>query len=269
MADGVGQVGAVQRVEMEPVDARRLQAAHLLAGEHRGDHAPRLRIFVESLEGAGESRRNAGAALAREAGDAGEVRHRHDAGHQRHGDAGCRHLVAKAQEDRVVEEELRNGPCRAGIDLALEIVEVSSGAGGLRMGLRIGRDGELEWRDSQKAGDEVACPGIAAGRRPVAPGAVRRIAAQGDDMADAGLPVPARDIVDLVARGRDAGEMRGTGEASLACDAADRGVGAFARRAAGAIGDRREGRAEWRQPLDGGPELRLGGLRLRRKKTRS
>ena len=57
-----------------------------------------------------------------------------------------------------------------------------------------------------------------------------------------------------VARRRDAGQMRGRRQRGLRQDALDGRVGALARRAAGAIGDRDEVRRQRRQPLDRLPQ---------------
>ena len=87
--------------------------------------------------------------------------------------------VAEAQIRLGVEEELRDGAARAGIDLALEIVEIGRGARRLGMGFGIGRDADLERRDAQQAGDEVGGIGIAvadAGGSALRPPADRRAA---------------------------------------------------------------------------------------------
>ena len=121
-------------------------------------------------------------------------------------------------------------------------------AGALGMLFRIGRDRDLEIADGAQARDQIGGIGVAAGRRRIAPAeAALRIAAQGDDMAHADLPIAARDLVDLVARGADAGEMRGGLDRGLAQDARDGGMGALAGRAAGAIGHGDEIRAQRRE----------------------
>ena len=94
--------------------------------------------------------------------------------------------------------------------------------------------------------------------------AARGIAAQRHDVADAVVPIVARNRVDLLLRRGDAGEMRGGLQVGLAHDAGDGGVRALARRAAGAVGDGDELRAQRRQPLDRRPQRRLHLLRLGR-----
>src|SRR6188768_1558305 len=50
VADGVGELGAVQCVEMELVDSVLLQLVHLLDGDRGRDQLARLGIVVESVE---------------------------------------------------------------------------------------------------------------------------------------------------------------------------------------------------------------------------
>src|SRR3546814_19209493 len=80
-------------------------------------------------------------------------------------------------------------------------------------------------------------------------------------MADTGRPIGTGDVIDLLASRLDAGKMRGGLKRRLASDAFDRGVGALAGRAAGAIGDRDEARRERLQRL---PRLPHGLLHLLR-----
>ncbi len=62
--------------------------------------------------------------------------------------------------------------------------------------------------------------GVAAGMRAVlAAHAGRRVAAQRDDVADAGVPVGARNFVDLALGGGDAGEVGGGVDAGFRLEA--------------------------------------------------
>ena len=90
------------------------------------------------------------------------------------------------------------------------------------------------------------------------------IAAQRHDVADADLVIAVDDVVDLAARGADAGQMRGRRQLGFVQDAGDGGMGALAGRAAGAVGHRDEVGRERRQPLDGVPQAALHLLGLRR-----
>ena len=92
-----------------------------------------------------------------------------------------------------------------------------------------------------------------------------RVAAQRDDVADALVPIAARNGQHLVLAGTDAGQVRRTGEPGLARDAGDDVVGAVARGAVGAIGHRHEPRPQRREPLHRLPQRRLHLRRLRRK----
>ena len=95
--------------------------------------------------------------------------------------------------------------------------------------------------------------------------AVRRIAAQRHDVADADIVIAADDVVDLAVRRADAGQMRGRQQGGLLQDAGDGGMGALPRRSAGAVGHRDEARRQRRQPLDGLPQALLHLLGLGRK----
>src|SRR6266404_341664 len=106
MAGGEGEIGAVQRVEMELLDAFALQAAAEIAGDGGGDHAARLEIVVEAVEQFREPWRYFGAAKTGNSRHSLEVRHRHDARHDRHVDSGCGRAIAEAQEVVGLEEEL-------------------------------------------------------------------------------------------------------------------------------------------------------------------
>ena len=92
-----------------------------------------------------------------------------------------------------------------------------------------------------------------------------RIAAQRHDVADAGVPVGAGDVVDLALRGGDAGQVGGGVDAGFLLEARHGLVGALAGRAAGAVGHREEGRAQRRETLDGLPQGALGRLGLGRR----
>src|SRR5436190_16616904 len=82
-------------------------------------------------------------------------------------------------------------------------------------------------------------------------------------MADAGIPVVADDLVDFLAAGADAGQVRGRLERGLFKDALDRAVGPLARGAAGAVGHRHEGWIERLEPVDRGPQGLFHRLGLR------
>ena len=123
----------------------------------------------------------------------------------------------KRRKSSALEEELGDAAVGAGIDLALQVLEVGLGVGRVGVLLGIARDADLEVADLLQAGDQFGGVGVAAGmRRVLAAHAGRRIAAQRHDVADAGVPVGARDVVDLALGGADAGEVGGGIDAGLA-----------------------------------------------------
>ena len=131
--------------------------------------------------------------------------------------------------------------------------------------LGIAGDRHLERCNRLDAPGEIGGVHVAAGRRLIARAdAVRRIAAQGHDVAHAEIPIVADDLVDLAFRRRDAGEMRRWLQRRLAQDAGNSGVSALAGRAAGAISDRDIFRAERFEPPDRAPQRLVHGCRLGR-----
>ena len=84
MADRDDQVGAVERVEMEFVDAVRVQPPALLGGERGRDETARIRIIVEPLEMRRHPGRDRGAARRGHALQLREIGDRQDPRHDRH-----------------------------------------------------------------------------------------------------------------------------------------------------------------------------------------
>ncbi len=203
-----GKIGPVQRIEMELVDAFIAQASAKIARHGGGDHAPRLDVLLEAVEQAGEPCRHLGAAQAGHLGYSLEVRDRHDARHDRRVHPRRRGAIAEAQEIVGVEEELGDAAVGAGIDLALEILQVGFGVRRIGVLLGIAGGADLERADLLQADDELGGIGVAAGMRAVlAAHAGRRIAAQRHDVSDAGIPIGPRDLVDLALGCADAGEV--------------------------------------------------------------
>ena len=93
------------------------------------------------------------------------------------------------------------------------------------MYLGVSRDRNLEIRDFFESGDEIGGKTVAARMRLVGR-PQRRVAAQSDDMAHAGIPVAAGDLVHLVAGRPDAGQMGCRDQLPLTCDSGNRGMGA-------------------------------------------
>ena len=244
---------------MELVDAARLEQPALLGGR-RGGHEPAgFRVLIEAFEQPGEPIRHAGAAFGAEVKELGEVGDRQDAGHDGHRDPRLAGALDEAQVNLDVEEVLGDGPTRPGVDLAFQVIEVGLGTDRLGMGFGEGRDADLEIGYALEPGDQVVGAGIASGMGRVAVSSGGGIAPERDDVAHARFPIAARDCVHLLAGGADAGEMGGRLEPGLPADARDRGMGAIAGRAAGAVSDRNEARGKRLQPLDRRPQL-LGHL---------
>ena len=92
----------------------------------------------------------------------------------------ARGAVAEAQKHIDIEEELGDRAAGAGIELALQIVEIVAGAARRGMGLGIGGDADLEIGDALQPGDEIGGIGVAARVRriavPIPPGGSPRSA---------------------------------------------------------------------------------------------
>ena len=134
---------------------------------------------------------------------------------------------------------------RAGVDLGGEHVEVGVDGRALGVLLRIGRHRDLGVVEALDAGDQVGGVAVAGGVRlvPVAD-AAGGIAAQGDDVPHARLPVTRDDVVDRRPGLTDARDVGGGGQRRLADEALDGRVAALGIGAVGAVGDRHEVRPE-------------------------
>ncbi len=92
----------------------------------------------------------------------------------------------------------------------------------VRMHFGIGGDRNVERRDLLQAGDEFGGIAIAVRVRLIFRPGLRRVAAQRDDVANAELPIFARNVVDLIAARADAGEVRGRCQRGFLEDPLDR-----------------------------------------------
>src|SRR6187399_1619960 len=81
VTDGVGQLGAVQRVEVELLDAVTLQRVHLLDGHRGGDQLARVGVVLEAIEAMLQPLGDRGAATLGKPGDLREARDRQDSRH--------------------------------------------------------------------------------------------------------------------------------------------------------------------------------------------
>src|SRR6266849_6520042 len=266
MADGEHEVGAVHGVEMKGVDAVLGEFLHL-AGRDGGRHQlAGFGIVVEAFEFLREPVRHACAGAGHEVAGLLEIVHRHDAGHDRNIDAARTNPVEVAKVEVVVEEHLRDGAGRAGIDLGLQKIDVGIEVRAFGVLLGVGGDGNFDVAMLPlDAGNEVCRTAIAIRMRRVGGAdAAWRIATKCYDMADADIVIAADDIVDLAARRADAGQMRGRQQLGFSQDAGNGGMGALAGRTAGAIGHGDEIGCERRKTLDRLPQAALHLLGLRR-----
>src|SRR5688572_6699509 len=104
----------------------------------------RFGILLEALEALGKPAGNRSPAFGGEPRDLLERMDRLDSRHDGGGNAGGARTIDEAKVAVVVEEHLRDGTCRAGVELALEVVDVGRPVGALRVLLGISRDGDIE-----------------------------------------------------------------------------------------------------------------------------
>src|SRR5262249_41026919 len=108
MADGIDEVGAIQRVEVELGDALIDEAAHLLSGNGGRNEIARLLVVVEALESMAEPFRDARAGLGGKARDLLEIMDGNETRNDGNIDPARSHAVEEAEIDLVVEKELRD-----------------------------------------------------------------------------------------------------------------------------------------------------------------
>ncbi len=119
MANGVDEIGPVQRVEVERLYPFIDEIHHLFRGDGSRDQMCGRRVVVKAFETAREPGRHARSGADREARHLTEVVDRHDARRDRHPDAGRASPLEEAQVVGIVESELRDDAVRAGVDLGL------------------------------------------------------------------------------------------------------------------------------------------------------
>src|SRR5688500_4089615 len=98
MADGVGEVGAVQGVKVDTIYAFLRQAADLVGGQGDRHELTNTRLVVEAIEGVPDELRYGRSRLGGELRRLVEVRNRHNSGDDRHMDPGAAGLLAEAEE---------------------------------------------------------------------------------------------------------------------------------------------------------------------------
>ena len=225
-----------------------------------------LGILVQPLEPLGHPTGNRSAAPRRKPRDLLERMDRLDARHDRRGDPRRPRPFDETEVIVVVEEHLGDGARRAGIELALQVVDIGFPVRALRVFFRIGRHRDVERADAANPRDEVRSIPVALWmRRERLADALCRVTAQRHDATDPCFLIAPHHRIDLVPRRADAGEMRGRVDPGLGLHPADHPERALARRAAGAVGHRDEARMQWRQLVDRLPEPLLHDVSLGRK----
>ena len=267
--EGEGGSGAVEEVEVEAGDLGLEEAADLGVGPGDADGFGRVgvgrggRLGFERRELGGEGVGVAGAAEGGEFFDLGVRERGQEAGDDGDGDAEGAAASDEGEVGGVVEEELGGDEVGAGVHLFLEVAEVVFGRGGFGVGFGVAADAEAEFGIvGADEGDEFAGVAKAVGMGLESGGAFGRVAAEGHEVAEAGVAELGEDAVQLGAGVADAGEVGHDLEAEAV--AQDEAVfeGAFAGGAAGAIGDGDEVGAEGDESGGGVEDLAraFGGL---------
>src|SRR3546814_8623625 len=131
MTDGVTEVGAVERVEVELPHAARIKPAAEFR-RHRGrDELARRGTVVEPVEQAAEPTGHCRPAHRRHALRLREIRHRQDSGHELRVETRGGRSVPETEEGFRLEAELRDGAARPRVELALQIVDIACRGGRL------------------------------------------------------------------------------------------------------------------------------------------
>ena len=238
------------------------QIAALLSrpvGAHMGDS---LRIVLSPTNGAQEGSGKARPAETRHAASAGEGLDRHDAGDDGHRDSGEFTAFTEVVEVAVVEEELGYDGIGAGVHLALEVVDIGQAIESFRVTLGVPGDADTEaGEEFTNKGNKFARVTKCAQRRGRTG---RHIAAQREDILNAGLNVGRENFLNLGAGVTNAGEMGNDGDPSLGVKAEDEVASAIASRSAGSVGHGNEGRGKGAELLSGGMEFVSGAIALGR-----
>ncbi len=210
--------------------------------------ADAVHVVPEIFQPPAHPARNLRTAGSGEAGEPAVVGDGHDAGDDGYFDAESAAGVDEGEIGIGIVEVLGDGGIRAGIDLALEVIEVLPRPRRLGVDLRIGRDLDVERRAGLLAHEGYQLVRI--GQFPGGYGAHtgRQVAAQGNDAPDIQGPVVAQDLPDLGPAGADAGEVGGGVDAPTAQER-HRIEGALAGGAAGAVGHGEVGGGKVVQPL--------------------
>src|SRR5439155_7353231 len=176
-----------------------------------------------------------------------------DARNQRNGHSQLRQAIAELEVIAVLEEQLGDHEVRALVDLVLQATPVHVFAF-LAGDVPFRKPGDTDGKTAQVAQELHQLIGVletAVGLLKLAR-AAWRIAAQGENVADAQLPRFRQIAANLFFGSVDASQVRHGGQALLALNAVDNHQGLVSRAAAGAVGDGAEVRVEL---LQGGNRL--------------
>src|SRR5258708_397250 len=114
---------------MEMANAARVELPRELGGDGGGDQLPGCGQIVEPFEQVVQPLRDGRSAALGEATRGRDVRDWKDARHDFGFDSGRCRFVAEAEEAVRRKEELCDRPVRAGVDLALQILEIEDTGG--------------------------------------------------------------------------------------------------------------------------------------------
>src|SRR5450759_1556787 len=156
MADGVGELRAVQRIEVKLLDAVPAQTLHLIDRHVRRDHTARLRVLVQPIEASAQPSGNGGTTALRKAQQLRKARDRQNSRHDADPITRCGATIAIAQEHIRIEKELRNGAAGARVDFTLQVVQVGLDTARFRMSFRIRCNRNLEWLGLLEPPDPVS-----------------------------------------------------------------------------------------------------------------
>src|SRR5579863_3688171 len=98
MANGVGQFRTIQGIEMEFLDAVLAQALHLFDRHVRGNHPPRLRIVIQSVEALAQPCRHGCTATLGKAQQLWKTRDRQNTRYEPRANTGGRTSIAIPQK---------------------------------------------------------------------------------------------------------------------------------------------------------------------------
>src|SRR6266704_824324 len=234
--------GGVRLVEGIKVDAWRAGAQQvfaLLGGILNAELGHGGIVVAQFFQFGPQRRRDAGATQRGEALDLRPAQDRHDAGYDGNPDVvTARHVVAKFIVVRVVKKQLSDDPIGARVNLSFQVTPIhvlAFFAGDVTFGKTGDADAEIVLFSNEP--DQLAGKFEASGRG-LELAAAGRVAAQGQDIADAQRANLAEEFADLLAGGIDASQVGHAGQAVLPLDAVDDPQRLVAGAASGAVSHR-------------------------------